>query len=839
VTSSAARLSGARALAALQAQLLGQDPADASLFLEPPIARLAAAAPTAAPLDLGVLARHVLRFRAIDAADAWASLRVPATERWPDEATWRQIGVKAERDGDRWSLRARPWCPAWLDGGERWPVDAAAGAQPRRFLLPVAGDPCLAELGRTTYQSAAQRGAMRAALSMTSGSTLLVCLPTGEGKSFVFQTAARVGFGDGARGVTIVVTPTVALALDQEEAAGQVGFDDRRRAYVGGSENAAANREIWGRIARGDEDLFFASPEAVCGPLRGALARAAEAGRLRAIAIDEAHLVDSWGASFRPQFQLLSGLRRDLLRLAGDRPRPRTLLLSATLSARTIEVQRTLFGPEAGGDGGEFAVAAAARLRPEPEYWVSPVVTEDEQRQRVLEALLHLPRPAILYTTEVKRAQEWYCRLHGLGFRRIAGVTGDSGPAEREAAVQGWRAGEIDLVVGTSAFGLGIDNPHVRAVVHACVPETLDRFYQEVGRGGRDGGACVSLLVPTAHDIEVAESLNQDRLISVELGLQRWKAMFESRTAQEGDSFVVRVDVAPGRDARYIDMQSKRSTGWSEHTLTLMAQAGMISLEGVPPPNDGAPGQFQRVRILEPSHLRPETWAAALEPHRQAHEQSERENLRRMKAHLTGAACVADALVPLYTVPAAVCGTSIGVARACGGCPACRAAEAELHSHSAAEPQPTWPPTSQLRGAANELIDASGRLLVFYDPRTVDWRRVTRAVGRLAADGVRNLVLLGNVPVDEVAAQKEAGPVPLLVADRLVPNSLPRWPTFVVAASDQALSSATLAPRAREVGRVFFLSADTPDPSTPGELLSRRHAGRTLDAAAFLRRLSA
>ena len=105
----------------------------------------------------------------------------------------------------------------------------------------------------------------------------------------------------------------------------------------------------------------------------------------------------------------------------------------------------------------------------------------------MLEALRHVPRPAILYVTRVVDAKAWRDRLEAEGFEHAELVHGETGANERDRILRGWRDGDIDLVVATSAFGLGIDYRHVRAVVHACIPESLDRFYQEVGRGGRDG----------------------------------------------------------------------------------------------------------------------------------------------------------------------------------------------------------------------------------------------------------------------------------------------------------------------------------------------------------------
>src|SRR5262249_53120949 len=161
--------------------------------------------------------------------------------------------------------------------------------------LPGApGDPFLGAINRTRYQSPGQRGAVRAALTAPPGSVLVICLPTGEGKSLVFQAVSEVGFADPGvppgPGVTLVVTPTVALAQDHERACLDRGLPDQPRAYIGGE--AMRNQLIVQRVAEGTQGLVFASPEAACGPMRRALLRAAEIGALRALVIDEAHVVD-------------------------------------------------------------------------------------------------------------------------------------------------------------------------------------------------------------------------------------------------------------------------------------------------------------------------------------------------------------------------------------------------------------------------------------------------------------------------------------------------------------------------------------------------------------------
>ena len=284
--------------------------------------------------------------------------------------------------------------------------------------------------GIGNYQSPGQRAAVRAALCAPPGSTLVVCLPTGEGKSFVFQAIASFGYGatDGLPGVTLVVTPTVALALDHQRRVQEMGIADHPVAYIGGMpENE--RQEIIERIWNGTQGLCFAAPEAVCGALYSPLSDAASLGYLRALVVDEAHLVDAWGANFRAEFQLLGGIRSRILENAPPGARPRTLLLSATLTGTTLDTLQSIFPGDPASGGTQLV--SSTQLRPEIEYWVARPTGYEERKKRVTEALLHMPRPAILYVTEVDHAEEWHRSLRDLGFRRLSMLTGRSSTARQ------------------------------------------------------------------------------------------------------------------------------------------------------------------------------------------------------------------------------------------------------------------------------------------------------------------------------------------------------------------------------------------------------------------------
>ena len=185
--------------------------------------------------------------------------------------------------------------------------------------------------------------------------------------------------------------------------------------------------------------LVITSPEAACTVLARPLEASAAEGRLDLFAIDEAHIVAEWGDAFRPAFQTLAGLRRRLIDRAPAGRRPVTVMLTATLDDYGLQTLRRLF------PGDRDLSISAQVTRPEPAWWMSHCATEDDKRERFLEACRHLPRPLIVYTTlhssgqstNVPTVLSW---LRGAGLTAVTGVTGNAAPqrARMPAAACAW-----------------------------------------------------------------------------------------------------------------------------------------------------------------------------------------------------------------------------------------------------------------------------------------------------------------------------------------------------------------------------------------------------------------
>lgn len=635
--------------------------------------------------DAAPLLRQVLRRESLN-SEAPARIRLARGAGWPDAEVWRRHGIVAQPLGaTHFLLEAMRWDPDWLDPSDR-PVfeDAFAEITARHdSCRPI--DPFLQEVsGFDTYFSPGQREAVRSALLMRPGETLIVALPTGSGKSLVAQ--APVLLHGLESGLTLCIVPTTALALDQTRRmtamlkARHPSFQDPHLAWhsgLGAEERLAIKRAI----RNGRQGILYCSPEAATGALLPALFDAARAGSLRYLVVDEAHLLSHWGDGFRPAFQMLAGVRRGLLSAcAGEKFR--TLLMSATLTPETVETIDALFAPRH-----SVHFVAAIHLRSEPQYWIHREDDESAKQEKVLEALRHAPRPFILYATKREDARAWLQILRAEGLTRIACFHGGTGDKERLRIIDAWAKDRLDGVVATSAFGVGIDKADVRTVVHATVPETVDQFYQEVGRGGRDGKVCSSLLLFSGQDRRVAERISAPTLIGDELGFERWSALTASARALDPHGFLLELDldVVPPR----LSQQSDYNVTWNMRTLIMMARAGMLDLESEPPKDpdrwvDETDVQFElrsevywadyfhkAVVRLHCDNYRSE----AVFNERMGHERSRSFNAARATAELRdsllfGRTEVSKLLDDLYRSHTPR--RSTVVSRVCGGCPECR-----------------------------------------------------------------------------------------------------------------------------------------------------------------------
>jgi superfamily II DNA/RNA helicase len=694
------------------------------------------------PAEILPLIRSALVARGYQAVAESAELAViPA-------ATWQAHGFR--RSGGQW--RAEPWLPAWLDSRQIAPDLEPARQAPRRPNWQLAADRFYADAARRpAYLSPGQKESVRAVSAARSGDSLICVLPTGSGKTDVILTRSVRS----RPRQSCLIVPTVALALDLERRIQDITGERQQFAYHGGLASPE-KMELAQRLRDGEQWLVITSPEAACTALARPLEAAAAEGRLDLFAIDEAHIVAEWGDAFRPAFHTLAGLRRRLINLAPANRAPVTVMLTATLDDYGLQTLQRLY------PGTRELIISAQVTRPEPAWWISRCVTEDDKRERFLEACRHLPRPLIVYTTlhssdqstNVPTVLSW---LRGAGLRAVASVTGTDNYGARRAASRGLGlAGDItgdrDIVVATSAFGLGIDIPDVRGVIHLCVPESVNRLYQEVGRGGRDGKASLSLVLWTDADAQVAQQMTEARLIGPDKAWKRWQSMTTSNTATfNGD--VVTVDLTtPTDDVTYPWSEANRY--WNTQVLSAMDRAGMIRLEWPTPPDvpaDATEEQVQEAfakyrtamsaRIQHGDLADGTVFRRRLSATQQVSRAAAAASMESATTILSGLdRCVNRYLMDHYrlSVPQGILPTT----RQCGGCPHCRAQGLPpLLLSRPVEPLSAGTLTVPAQSALRDLAP-DRRLCIWRDEPDPDAER--ELVRRLVRRGVIALVAAGS-----------------------------------------------------------------------------------------------
>lgn len=439
------------------------------------------------------------------------------------------------------------------------------------------GDAILAKhTGFIAYKSFEQKVAVHTALDLPNGHTLLISLPTGGGKSLVTQLLASV-----SEGLTVVIVPTVALALDQYHAA-QRNLTDRTEIYCYRGEQSEAERTTTIKALREKKArILFTSPEAILKnpELHCILDVAAQSHYLANVVVDEAHVVPDWGVFFRPDFQIFSVLLKKWKRESEEFIR--TFLLSATLSDDVVDTLFTLFGSD-----GKNAQVRCDALRQEPRFYFYSAKSRKEQDDKTIEAVKLLPKPMVVYVLEPREAKDLQKKLCQVGYKNIPIFTGETKEADRDKVLTGWKNHDYDVVIATSAFGIGVDKPDVRTIIHACCPENLSRFYQEVGRGGRDRLPSLSLFIPyqsrydSEGDVRRALGLVNKRVLTVERAVIRWKSMLADPAALiDADECVLNTAATPltmtDEQAEYAGNQN---VAWNVNLLLFLHRTGFIDL---------------------------------------------------------------------------------------------------------------------------------------------------------------------------------------------------------------------------------------------------------------------
>jgi len=334
------------------------------------------------------------------------------------------------------------------------------------------------------------RPAQRRALDALAGhGDTLAVLPTGSGKSAIYQVG-----GLALGGLTVVVSPLIALQRDQLRS--MTAHGRVRAVMLNSSQHHADRVAALDELTGGRVDFVMLGPE----QLANAETMAVLAGSPRPItlvAVDEAHLVSEWGHDFRPEYLRLA----DVVEAAG---RPPILALTATAAPPVqadITRQLRMRDPQiivSDFDRPNISLAVRRARHDRPE--------DQAIDDRTVEVVLAHDGPALVYALSHARCESLAKRL-GLDAYRAEAYHAGLPAAKRSEIQDAFYAGRLDVVVATSAFGMGIDKPDVRTVVHAGVPGSLDEYYQEIGRAGRDGGPASAVLVYDPRTVRIPRLL--------------------------------------------------------------------------------------------------------------------------------------------------------------------------------------------------------------------------------------------------------------------------------------------------------------------------------------------
>lgn len=381
----------------------------------------------------------------------------------------RYGGLSGGRPGDRLGGTSGGWSRDWSGG---WSRGWAGGRFGRRFgrrgrrLRATAREAFGWEQLRPGQQEAMEH--------LLAGRDVLLVMPTGGGKSAVYQVPGLL-----LDGPTIVVSPLIALQRDQVMSLLKAGAAGAVAVNSAGSVEAGLDE-----VTAGNAEYVFLSPEQLAKP---EVVERLAAARPSLIAVDEAHCVSSWGHDFRPEYLRLAKVIERL-------GHPPVIAMTAT-AAPTVreEIVESL-----GLTGAQQIVRGFDR--PNLHLEVRRFVGEDDKRAALADHAAALEGVGLVYVATRRQAEEYADLLKERG-RRAEAYHAGMKTTDRRSIHERFQDDDLDTVVATSAFGMGIDKPDVRYVLHAAPPESIDSYYQEIGRAGRDGNPADVVLFYRPEDL--------------------------------------------------------------------------------------------------------------------------------------------------------------------------------------------------------------------------------------------------------------------------------------------------------------------------------------------------
>lgn len=353
---------------------------------------------------------------------------------------------------------------------------------------------------------------------VNNGSTLAV-MPTGGGKSLIYWVAAKA-----LKGTCLVVSPLIALIDEQAEKLTNEGFSVLAiHSGMGSSEQMKQLK----KFARGESnpDFIFASPERMATDGFFEYCISLQKHKIKLVVIDEIHCISQWGFDFRPFYKHIPTFLNSIF----GKESPRILGLTATINPKELIDITSDFKIKP-----HSVLKDDVLLRFDIDLKIEKIANEEEKRERLWEIIDNHPNEKILvylYRKYHKGGVEDLCEVANQKGLKSLHFHGDMSSDERKKVINEFREGSTNLVFATNAFGMGIDIPNIRVVIHFMIPESIEQYYQEIGRGGRDGNGAIAYILYSNKNIQVRKTHFIDK--SFPKNEQEVKDLFRKATNNE------------------------------------------------------------------------------------------------------------------------------------------------------------------------------------------------------------------------------------------------------------------------------------------------------------------